>query len=116
MKKYFILMIVVLFLTSCGSFRLLPVKVDETCAIKKETVPNYISSSFKDKYPGITPEQWYLKHGARYIVRFMQNGSTTYAVYNKNGMFSEEEVDDPDYDEFYDEDDLNNWDYGDNYY
>ena len=47
----------------------------------------------------------------------MQNGSTTYAIYNKKGEFDEEEMDDPYFDEFYDEsDDVYDWDWGDMYY
>jgi hypothetical protein len=116
MKKFLGILLIVFLFTSCGSFRLFPIKVNPTSEISSDKVPSVIISAFQVKYPGVTPEKWFLKHGDRYIARFMQNGSTTYAVYNKSGIFDEEEIDDPFYDELYDEsDDVYDWDWGDWY-
>jgi hypothetical protein len=114
MKKIFTFLILVLLFSSCGNLRLFPVKVNPKSEISTNQVPWYIAAAFQVKYPGVTPEKWFLKN-EKYIARFMKNGSTTYAVY-RSGAFDEEEIDDPYYDEFYDEgDDVYDWDFGDWY-
>lgn len=117
MRKNIILLVLVLFFSSCGSFRIFPIKVKPSSEVSTDKVPSFITTAFQNKYPGIIPEKWFLVHVDKYVARFMQNGSTTYAVYNKSGAFDEEAIDDPYYDELYDEsDDVYDWDWGDMYY
>jgi hypothetical protein len=117
MKKILVILTIGILFTSCGSFRLFPIKVNQSSEITSDQVPGTITKAFKENYPDITPEKWFRKKGDKYIVRFMNNGATTYAVYNANGLFTEEDIDDPYYDELYDEsDDVYDWDWGDMYY
>lgn len=116
MKKIFYLIIISCFFSSCRSFHFFPIRVKPSSEISADKVPSFITSAFQTKYPGITPEKWFLKHNDNYIARFNHNGSTTYAIYTKNGLFDEEEIDDPYYDELYDDsDDVYDWDWGNMY-
>lgn len=117
MKKIFGFLFLFLLFSSCGNFRLFPIKVKPSLEISEDNVPIIVKTAFVEKYPGITPEKWFMKRGERYVVRFHSNGVTTYAIYNKYGLFDEEEMDDPYYDELYDDsDDVYDWDWGDIYY
>ncbi|MFH0865546.1 MAG: hypothetical protein V1904_05100 [Bacteroidota bacterium] len=117
MRKNIILLVIIIFFSSCGSFRLFPIKVKPSSEVSSDKVPIHITDAFQSKYPGVTPEKWFLVHNDKYVARFTANGSTTYAVYNSSGMIGEEQIDDPYYDELYDEsDDVYDWDWGEMYY
>ncbi|HNW97764.1 MAG TPA: hypothetical protein PKK00_05045 [Bacteroidales bacterium] len=115
MKKLFLLILISLIISSCESYHLFKVKVNDESVVDVKSVPADLINNFNKKYPGAKVEKWYKIKGERYVVRYSMGGPATYAVYSEKGILEDDEVYDQDYDEYEEYDDYLDWDWGDRY-
>lgn len=95
MKKTIILLAVLITsLTSCEKWNPFDKdKKEKPCAVvSSETLPLEVYTAFSTKYPGYTVETWFNKDNTGFCALFIFNGVKTFAQFNNDGSFVNEEV------------------------
>ncbi len=60
--------------------------------ISEKAVPSSVKSIFQEKYPNVTVKNWFNKDNNGYCALFIFNGKKTKALFDNNGSFQKEEV------------------------
>ncbi len=60
--------------------------------ISEKTVPSSVSSAFQVKYPNAIVSKWFNKDNKGYCALFILNGKETKVLFDNNGIFQNEEV------------------------
>lgn len=61
--------------------------------ISEKAVPSSVISAFQQKYPNVIIEKWFNKDNKGYCAMFTFNGKETKALFDNNGNFQNEEID-----------------------
>ncbi len=101
MKKLSFLVIVMISLASCEKLsNLNPFDREEKktlCpVVAPEQVPVAITNAFSTKYPGASATIWFNKDNTGFCAAFTSNGVETKALFDNNGSFVKEEIEEHD--------------------
>ena len=61
--------------------------------VSAKDVPSSVISTFQGKYPNTIAETWFNKDNQGYCAVFTFNGKETKALFDNNGNFQKEEID-----------------------
>ncbi len=61
--------------------------------ISDKVVPASVSRAFQQKYPNVIADKWFNKDNNGYCALFTFNGKETKALFDNNGNFQKEEID-----------------------
>lgn len=98
MKKSIALACLVMIMASCEKMKEINPfekkdKHENVCpTVSPETMPSGVTTAFNQKYKGATGVTWFDKDGVSYCAVFSINGKETKALFNRDGSFNSEEV------------------------
>lgn len=115
MKNFLIVILTFLMITSCEKMKnpFEKHEKDKPCpTVNSESVPPAVKTTFANKYPGLTAENWYDKGEKGYSAIFTKNNIKNLATFDQNGNFVNEESDNDNQNENNNNDNNNNDDGG----